>query len=212
MTRMRSMALVAALALTATAAVTARQAAGRPASGTGTASAEVGGTWVKTEKGSVYQGGKWIDITYGRPQLRGRADIFGTGADYGKPILAGAPIWRAGANVATRLKTETALMFGSTHVPPGEYTVYIDVKPGAWTFVLSSWPIQTTFDPKNKAALWGAYGYTPEKDVVRVPMVLTTLPYTVETLTWNIVDVTAKGGKFAIQWDKSMATVPFSLM
>ncbi|MBL8137604.1 MAG: DUF2911 domain-containing protein [Acidobacteria bacterium] len=212
MTRVRTFALLAAVALAATVSLSAQQPPARPASGVGTASAEVGGTWVKTDKTTTYQGGKWMDITYGRPHLRGRSSIFGSGADYGKAILAGAPIWRAGANVATRLKTDVAIMIGNTHIQPGEYTVYIDAKENNWTFVLSSWAIQTTFDPKNKAALWGAYGYTADKDVVRAPMTLSTLPSSVDQLTWSFVDITDKGGKLAIMWDTTMAVVPFTLM
>jgi len=211
MTRLRTLSLVTAAALVVGVSLSA-QAPARPASGVGTASAEVGGTWVKGEKATTYQGGKWMDITYGRPQLRGRANIFGSGADYGKAILAGAPIWRAGANVATRLKTDVAIMVGGTHVPAGEYTVYIDAKENNWTFVLSSWPIQQTFDRTNKTALWGAYGYTADKDVVRAPMTLSTLPMVVDQLTWSFVDLTDKGGKLAIMWDKTMAVVPFTLM
>ena len=41
-------------------------------------------------------GGKWIEITYSRPILRGRTNIFGTGADYGKAVSDGSPVWRAG--------------------------------------------------------------------------------------------------------------------
>ena len=33
------------------------------------------------------------------------------------------------------------------------------------------------FDTNNKTALWGAYGYTPDKDAVRVPMKLDKLAY-----------------------------------
>lgn len=39
----------------------------------------------------VYTGGKWIEISYGRPIKRGR-DLWGSGASYGKSLLAGAPI------------------------------------------------------------------------------------------------------------------------
>ena len=75
------------LALAAAASAGAQAPASRPASPAGVASAQVGGTWVKGTDGETYQGGKWIDVTYGRPLLRGRANIFGAGADYGKKVL-----------------------------------------------------------------------------------------------------------------------------
>jgi hypothetical protein len=210
---LRTLSIAASLgaAMLAVAAPEAQQPPSRPLSAVGTASTEVGGTWQKTEKGQVYSGGKWIDITYGRPRLRNRPDIFGTGADYGKPILAGAPIWRAGANVSTRLKTEVPLVIAGKTVPAGEYSLFIDVKPNAWTFVVSSWAAQAKFDKANTTALWGAYGYTPDKDVVRAPMTLSTLPNSVEELTWNFVDMTRDGGRMAIMWEKTMATVAFTV-
>jgi Protein of unknown function (DUF2911) len=212
MNRFRFVAAVAGLALATAVSISAQQPTGRALSAVGTASTEVGGKWVKTEKTSNYEGGKWIDITYGRPRLRYRTNIFGSGADYGKAILAGAPIWRAGANVSTRLKTESALMINGKHVMPGEYSIFIEAKEGAWTFVLSSWAAQQKFDKADKTALWGAYGYTADKDVVRAPMALSALPNTVEELTWNFVDMNDKGGKLAIMWEKTMATVAFTTM
>src|SRR5262245_49808547 len=47
-------------------------------------------------RGPLYVGGKWIEITYGRPLKRGR-NLWGEGADYGRDLNAGAPVWRAGA-------------------------------------------------------------------------------------------------------------------
>src|SRR5262249_44805043 len=155
-------------------------------------------------------GGKWIEITYGRPIKRGR-DLWGAGADYGKMVNAGAPVWRAGANVSTRLKTEVPLVINNKTVAPGEYSLFIDLKAGAWTFIVSSWAAQTTYNPANEAALWGAFGYTPAKDVVRAPMTLTTLPYSAEELTWSFTDMSDAGGKMTIAWDKQMASVPFKI-
>jgi hypothetical protein len=87
--------------------------------------------------------------------------------------------------------------------------MFIDLKPNNWTLIVSSWPAQTNYDPNNKNALWGAYNYTPDKDVVRAPMTLATLPFTVDQLTWDFVDMTDAGGKMAIMWDKNVATVAF---
>ena len=155
------------------------------------------------------RGGQWIDITYGRPVLRGR-DPWGSGADYGKDLLLGAPIWRAGANVSTRLRTDVPMVINGTTVPPGEYSLFIDLKPGKWTFVVSSWPAAQKYDPSNKDALWGAFFYTPDKDVVRAPMKMTTLPWSRDELTWEFLDMTDAGGSMAISWGKQMASVPFT--
>src|SRR6267154_4069765 len=194
--------IVAAFALGAI--VVAQDA--KPMSPQGTAATQVGGKWVKptgrgapTLGGERYEGGKWIEITYGRPLKRGR-DLWGSGADYGKAALVGTPIWRAGANVSTRLKTEVPLVINGKTVAPGEYSLFIDLKENNWTFVVSTWPAQTNFNPANKEALWGSYFYTPDKDVVRAPMKLETLPHSVEQLTWGFVDMTDAGGAMAISW------------
>ena len=184
------------LAVVMTAVVAAQDA--KPMSPTGTAATQVLGKWVKpagrgafTLGGENYEGGKWIEITYGRPLKRGR-DLWGSGASYGKDALVGAPIWRAGANVTTRLKTEVPLVINGKTVAPGEYTVFIDLKENNWTLVLSTLPVQLKHDPAEKTAVWGAYNYTPDKDVLRVPMKLETLPHAIEQLTWEFVDMTSR--------------------
>jgi hypothetical protein len=190
----------------------------RPLSGEGVASAHILGKWVKTEReaftlgGEIYRGGKWIDITYGRPLLRGREAFPGTGAEYGKITNAGAPVWRAGANVSTRIKTEVPLVIGGKTVQPGEYSLFIELKqPTEWTFIVSSWPAATKYDLSNKDALYGAFNYTPDKDITRAPMKVESLSYRVEQLEWKFLDMTDKGGRMAVFWDRTMASVPFEL-
>jgi hypothetical protein len=189
---------IGSAAILAAGAIAAAQGRGKPASPAGTSATQIGG--------------KWVEISYGRPIKRGR-DVFGSGADYGKAAKAdGAVMWRAGANVTTRLKTEAPLVINGKTVPAGEYSVFIDLKgPTDWTLILSNWPAQTTYDPNNKAALWGSFGYTPDKDVVRAAMKVETIPMSIDELAWNFVDVTADGGKLAVMWDKTVASVPFKI-
>jgi len=187
------------------------QGGGRPPSPAGSSATQVGGKYVPGQEGPVYQGGKWIEMTYGRPIKRGRDLFGGTGANYGKTVNPDAPVWRAGANETTQLKTEVPLVINGKTVPPGSYTVFIDLKPNNWTLIISSWQAQTRFDPANKTALFGAYDYTPDKDVVRAPMTLTTLPMSIDQLTWNFTDMTDTGGKITIMWDKTVASVPFKV-
>jgi Protein of unknown function (DUF2911) len=49
----------------------------------------------------------------------------------------------------------------------------------------------------------------PDKDVVRAPMKLETLPRSVDQLTWQFLDMSDAGGLMAIEWDKTRASVPF---
>jgi hypothetical protein len=189
------------------------QSQSRPASPRGTAATQVGGKWVseKPDASPSYVGGKWIEIDYGRPIKRQREQLFGSGADYGKAVNAGAPLWRAGANQTTRLTTEAPLTISGTRLEPGTYNLMIDLAPGRWTLVVSSQAVQTIYDPNEKAALWGSYNYEPGKDVLRAPMQLLTSTVSVDQLTWGFVDVTATGGKIALWWDREFAVVPFEV-
>lgn len=191
-----------ALALCCAATVLSAQAI--PASPDGIAQVQVG----YTAGDAAYKSGKWVEIRYSRPILRGR-DMFANDA---KLIKAdGAPVWRAGANVTTRLRTETALMVGGKALPAGEYSVFIDLKGSAWTLILSNLPYQKKYDPNNKTEVWGSFGYTPDKDVLRVPMKVSKNTVSVEALTWNFTNVTAAGGELVIMWDKEVASVPFTV-
>ena len=157
-------------------------------------------------------GGKWLEVTYGAPILRGRNNIFGSGADYAKKVVSdGATIWRAGANVSTRLRAEAPLMIGGTSVPAGEYSIFIDTKENNWTFVLSNWAAAKTYPPPTKDELWGSFDYTPAKDVVRVPMKLSKNAMSIDQLTWGFANVTAAGGDLVIMWDTQVASVPLTV-
>ena len=208
-------ATTAALAFAGSVAL-AQQAAApapMPASPRGTAATQVSGKWIEEKPGAEprYREGKWIVVDYGRPILRGRKDIFGTGADYGTKVNAGAPVWRAGANQTTRLKTEVPLVFAGKTLPAGEYSVFVDLKPGAWTLIFSTEPFQQKYDPNSKTETWGSDNYDPKFDVIRVPMKTTTGALSVEQFTIGFADMTQQGGTLAMWWDKTMTTVAFTV-
>ena len=153
--------------------------------------------------------GDWVEVRYGRPLKRGR-DIFGAD-DYREHLNDGAPIWRAGANQTTRLITDVPLVFGTTTIAPGEHTVFIDLGATPWEFIVSSWPAQVGYDADNREALFGAFEYTPDRDLVRVPMTVETLPRSFDQLSWQFLDMTDTGGTLAMLWDTTLAWVPFTL-
>ncbi len=173
------------------------------------AATQVGGHYVGASEPD-YVDGKWIEISYGGPIKRGR-DLWGSGAAYGKMLNNGAPVWRAGADVSTYLMTQARLTINGTTIEPGGYSLFIDLKPNGWTFIVSNWQPQKVFNPNNREQLWGAFGYTPGKDIVRAKMTMTTLPFSIDQMTWSFIDMSDKGGRLAIMWDKVMAAVSFGV-
>ena len=195
---------VVALALSASMAV----AQGRPLSPRGQASTQVGGSF---DAEGAFSGGKWIDIAYGRPILRGRADMFGDGADYSTKIYAGAPIWRIGADVTTRITTEATLVFDGKSLAPGEYSMFADLAdPSAWTLVFSRLGAKQSFREETENAVWGGYGYTDDLDVLRAPMTVSEHPVSADQLIVTFTDMTQQGGNLTIWFSDQIATIPFT--
>ncbi len=179
----------------------------RPLSPRGQASTQVGGSYTDGR----YDGGKWIDVDYGRPILRGRENIWGSGEQYGQGLLLGAPLWRIGANQSTRFKTEVDLMFGGNRLPAGEYSIFAETRATEWTLIFATWGVKQDFREENPDALWGAYGYTPEKDVLRTTMNVQTIEASADQLVIAFTDMTQQGGNFTVWWDDQVASTPFTV-
>lgn len=160
---------------------------------------------------STQIGEAWITVDYGRPILRGRTGIFGSGEEYGEMVTGPAPVWRAGANKSTRLHTEIPIQIGDVEVAAGEYSVFVDLSQDGWTFILS------THEAKDSGrapgdGIWGAYGYTSEKDVVRTPMSAREMNHSADQFTIGFFDVTEAGGVLSMMWEHTMASVPFTVV
>ncbi|MDE2833921.1 MAG: DUF2911 domain-containing protein [Bacteroidota bacterium] len=155
-------------------------------------------------------GDAWIVVDYGRPILRGRTQIFGSGESYGNSVRASAPVWRAGANKSTRLMTEVPLKFGDTEIPAGEYSLFVDLKPDAWTLIISSHGAKESGRDEGDG-LWGSYNYTPDKDAARVPMVMSASILSVDQFSIGFYDVSERGGKLLMRWEHTVAMAEFSV-
>jgi Protein of unknown function (DUF2911) len=207
----RTLTLGIALAITGAALATAQE--GPPLSPPGTASALVGAKWAPNKDGDLRaEGGKWLEVKYHRPSLRGRTNIFGTGADYGKNVSGENKLWRAGANETTTFRTEVPLMIGGKRVAPGTYAVLVELKEPAWTFILSSQPRAEKFDDPDKTKLYATSNYDPKFDVVRAPMTMLTPKASIDQFTIGFVDMSDTGGKLAMAWEKTAALVPFTVV
>lgn len=207
-THAHGFALLTAVLTMAPSIASAQQGLSAPsaASPRGQAVTQVGGAY---DPDGTYEGGSWIVVDYGRPILRGRENMFGSGESYGDAFLLGAPIWRIGANQSTRFMTEADLMFGDQRLPAGEYSIFADLSASGWTLVFSTWGVKQSFMEDNPNALWGAFEYTPDRDVLRTSMEVRTLPMSADQLVILFTDMTQEGGNFSVWWDDQFASVPF---
>ncbi len=81
--------------------------------------------------------GKTITINYNSPGVKGRAGHIFTkdGLISHNP---GYPVWRAGANAATKLHTDADLTLGGLKVPKGDYTLFVDISdPDNWVLIVN---------------------------------------------------------------------------
>jgi tetratricopeptide (TPR) repeat protein len=131
-----------------------------------------------------------VEIDYSRPNKRDR-EIFGGLVPYGK-------VWRTGANKPTTIKFSDAVKIGGQDVAAGEYAFYTIPNENEWTIILS----------KN-TKLWGAYGYKPDADALRVTVKPITLADPVETFTIDFDNLKDDGATISLEWDK--ARVPVEL-
>ena len=130
-----------------------------------------------------------IEISYSRPSMRGRT-IFGDLVPFGK-------VWRTGANAATKITLEEAMVIGGSTIAPGTYSFYTVPGESEWEIILN----------KNTGN-WGAYGYSKTDDVARFVVKPTKLPSSVETFTISITDITFSSCNIELQWENTRVVVP----
>lgn len=174
----------------------------------GEAHTQVGGAY---SADGAYEGGWWLVVDYGRPILRGRENMFGSGDSYGDAFLLGAPVWRIGANMSTRFYAGADLMFADQLLPAGEYSIFADLEEDEWTLIFSTWGVKQTFPERNPNALWGSYGYTDERDVLRTPMSVQTIGRSADQLIISFSNMTQQGGDFTIWFDDQFAFTSFTV-
>lgn len=148
--------------------------------------------------GSVYTQVGLTDITidYYRPKMKGRK-IFGEGPGYLQPY---SQLWRAGANSGTRLTLSTDAKIGGKEVKAGEYLIYLT--PGADSFIFMLY---------SDLTLGGNVGgYDKAKEVLSTTAQITPLTEPVETLTYQITDLSEDNtsANIQMQWENVSIKIP----
>lgn len=129
-----------------------------------------------------------IEIAYSRPFKRGRK-IFGN-------IVPLDSVWRTGANAATMFTTSSDLVFGTTVVPAGKYTL---------------WSLPTATGAKliinSQTGQWGT-DYDATKDFARLDLTQRMLTAPVEEFTFAVVP-SGNTGILKFSWDDREYSIPF---
>ena len=132
-----------------------------------------------------------VTVDYGRPSVRGR-EVFGS-------MEAWGVVWRTGANACTTITLSEDAAIGGESLKAGTYGLFtIPMEKGDWTLIFS-----------NQTDLWGAGGYDPAKDALRVNVAPTKLSATHETLTIDFTGFHSNGAELFIAWADTRLAVPF---
>jgi DUF2911 family protein len=131
--------------------------------------------------------GAKLTLVYGRPYIKGRALSV---------VAPDGQAYRLGADEATTLTTDKNLMFGSTMVAPGSYTLYAMPKGGSYQLIIS-----------KQTGQWGTE-YDEKQDLTRVPMKVEKAAKANEQFTINFED-TKDGGLLTAQWGTEKLSAPF---
>ena len=146
------------------------------------------------ETASANIGGKAITISYSAPGVKGReGHLFTKDGQIGKDPTY--PVWRAGANSATKLHTDGAFQIGDIAVPAGDYTLYVDISdPDGWVLVVN-----------KQTGQWGTK-YDKSMDLGRTKMTMSAPPSLVENLKYTLVDNGGGSGSLTLAWENKSAS------
>mgnify|MGYP006125233533 CR=1 FL=1 len=140
-----------------------------------------------------------VEINYYRPQMKGRK-IFGEGEGF---LQSYGKLWRAGANQGTTIKFSTAVKVGGKDLAAGEYLFL--ATPGK-----SDWTVMFYTDPSI-----GGYLSKMEDSKIAAKFSVkgAKLGDTVETLTYNITDISkdSKSANIQLSWENTSVKVPLSV-
>lgn len=131
-------------------------------------------------------------IEYSSPGVKGR-EIFGG-------LVPFDELWRAGANMATKLTASRDFTFGGKAVPAGSYAYYAIPGRTGWTVILNS-----------NATASGTTGYDEKNDVARVTVTPERLCAPRERLAYHFNDTTDDATNLDLEWADVRVRVPLKV-
>ncbi|MFN5149034.1 MAG: DUF2911 domain-containing protein [Flavobacteriia bacterium] len=134
-----------------------------------------------------------LKIEYYRPSKSGR-NVFGDVVPFNE-------LWRTGANENTKFTASDAVVFGTDTLKAGTYAIF--TKPAA-----DSWEVFFYTETTN----WGTPDTWDESKIaLRTKAKVVALNDVVETFTISVENITTKSAELNVSWDKTRATLPFTV-
>ena len=139
-----------------------------------------------SERSTVSQtvDGTTITIDYGRPQLRGRTELWGNPA-----VVPWGKKWTPGANWATNIQVTKDITINGHALPEGHYSMWLEVKQDAWTAI---------FDPEVRR--FHLQGPSGDPNTIQFDLQPETVGWSTEMLTFSFPDVRATGSVLRLAW------------
>jgi Protein of unknown function (DUF2911) len=146
-----------------------------------------------------------IAITYDRPNVKGRTNIFGcestdvvpkSGVTY-PCLVPNGQVWRTGANENTVVEVSNEVKINGNVLPAGKYGLHTIPGKDEWTIIFSK--------DNDK---WGSYSYDASKDQLRVK-VKPMIGEMSETMSLGFENVRPAMADIVVRWEK--VRVPFTV-
>lgn len=135
-----------------------------------------------------------IELTYSRPNVKGRAML-----KENSELVPLNQLWRTGANAATRIHFSDKVTMGGTTLDTGAYVLY--TVPG-----VDYWEVVVNKGLNN----WGTDGYKQSEDVVRFKVKAAKTSSNTETFTFQFANVEAESIDLQLSWGKVAVSIPIS--
>lgn len=135
-----------------------------------------------------------IELTYSRPNIKGRAML-----NENSELVPLNQLWRTGANAATRIHFSDKVTMGGTTLDTGAYVLY--TVPG-----VDYWEVVVNKGLNN----WGTDGYKQSEDVVRFKVKAAKTNSNTETFTFQFANVEAESIDLQLSWGKVAVSIPIS--
>lgn len=146
-----------------------------------------------------------IAIVYHRPNVKGRANIFGCtstdvvpvgGKNYDCLVPYGQ-VWRTGANTNTTFEISNEVKINGQTLPAGKYGLHTIPNKDEWIVIFS-----------KDNSKWGSYSYDVKQDQLRVAVKPQTAEMQ-ETMSLGFENVKTSTADVVVRWEKMR--VPFTV-